>query len=74
MNPNSKVNECALLFFEEGLKSSGIENVADNNEEIKEIIRKAVSDIKNLNFEPIKDKDNCKFCNYKLICRLNNQN
>ena len=74
LNPNSKVNECALLFFEEGLKSSGIENVADNNEEIKEIIRKAVSDIKNLNFEPIKDKDNCKFCNYKLICRLNNQN
>lgn len=74
LNPNSKVAETALVFVEENFATSKPTDDITKNEEIKEIIRNAVKNIKNLNFEPVKNKDNCKFCNYKLICNLYNKN
>ena len=73
LNPNSKVAECALVFVEEGYKTSKTQEDLTNNEEIKEIIKNTIKNIRNLNFEPIESKDNCPACNYKLICKLHNK-
>lgn len=70
INKNEKVTDCALIFFEEKCKQSSVEADITNNEEIKEIIRNVIKNIKALNFEPNKKDDNCKFCNFKSICNL----
>ncbi len=70
LNKDKKVADTALIFFEEGCKlsSSGADMTA--NSEIKEKIKEVIKNIKSLNFEPLKSEENCKFCNYKLICRV----
>lgn len=70
INPDKKVLSTSLVFFEEGCKESAPEFNTDSNNEIKEKIKKAIDNIKNLNFEPKEDKNICKYCNYKLICKL----
>lgn len=71
LNPDKKVEETSLIFFEEGCNSSTPEKDLTNNEEIKEKIDFAIKNIKDLNFNPNPDENNCKFCAYKLICKLN---
>ena len=70
LNPDKKVSETALIFFEESCKTSSPEPDITNNEEIKEKIENVIEGINSLNFEPKESIDNCKFCNYKLICKL----
>ncbi len=72
INKNSNVGECALVFFEENCKTSSFDLDAIAIEEIKQKIKEVILKIKNLDFEPTENKENCKFCNYKLICKLQN--
>ncbi len=71
INPEEKVSETSLIFFEEDLKRATIEEDLTNNEEIKNKIKTVIQNIKNLNFEPTDNENNCKHCHYKLVCRLN---
>ena len=71
INPNKKVKETSLIFFEEDCKTSSPEPDLSNNEEIKEKIDFTIKNIKNLNFEATPDDNVCRFCSYKLICKLN---
>ena len=70
INPDKKVAQTSLVFFEEGCKESFPEADLTCNEEIKDKIKEAIKGIKSLNFEPKEDKNTCKNCAYKLICRL----
>lgn len=70
LNKDKKVKDTALIFFEEGCKLSSPEPDCTNNEEIKEKIKEVIQNIKSFNFEPKKSDEVCKFCNYKLICKL----
>ena len=55
-------------------QNDGIEFTEDKINEVVEKFKKAVADIKSLNFEPTaeenKDKS-CKYCNYKDYCGMN---
>ena len=70
INKGQKVDNTALVFFEEGCKTSFPGQDETENAEIKEKIRSAIQGIKNLDFEPKKDENNCKYCAYKLTCKM----
>ncbi len=68
--PDTKVFDCALLYVENGLNYS-YANLSDNdNVLIEDKIKTFVSDVKNLHFKPTPSADACKYCNYRLICKL----
>ncbi len=70
VNPDKKVSNTSLVFFEEGCKTSSSDPDTTNNQEIKDIIKNAIESIKKLNFEPKMSDNGCKFCPWKLVCKL----
>lgn len=73
-NGGAKVSKVAIVYVEDPEKTY-VQEVCDNdNNEIKEKIEEVFSKIKNMEFEPIcenQKNDACKWCNYKLLCKLN---
>ncbi|MCD8025154.1 MAG: PD-(D/E)XK nuclease family protein, partial [Candidatus Gastranaerophilales bacterium] len=70
LHQDEKIGSCALVFFEEGCRISSPDEICIDNEKIKEKIHNTINGIKSLSFEPEYSKDNCAFCEYKLICKL----
>ena len=72
INPNAKVSRTGIIFVEEPDKSYYINLTDEDNQIIKDKIKFAYENIKNLNFDPVEQNDdNCCFCKYKQICSLN---
>jgi len=70
----AKVSYVSIVYVEEPEKSYTKDVCDSDNHEIREKILQVYSRIKNLEFEPVCDKqkdDACTWCNYKLLCRLN---
>lgn len=73
-NQGDKVSHVAIVYVEAPEKTY-IQQVFENdNHEIKEKIKDVFSQIQNMEFEPVcenQKNDACKWCNYKLLCKLN---
>ena len=70
INPDAKIFDCALLYVEKGFNYSYANLTDEDNIEIENKIKDFTLNVKELNFKPTPTKDGCKYCNYKLICRL----
>ncbi len=73
-NQSAKVSQVAIVYIEDPEKTY-IQDVCENdNDDIKEKIKNVFYGIQNLEFEPVcknQKNDACKWCNYKLLCKLN---
>jgi len=69
-NPDEKVTQVGLIFVEESEKNFYTKLTQEDNEIIKEKILTTYKQIQELNFECTKDEEQCKFCNYKQLCKL----
>ncbi|MFA6989920.1 MAG: ATP-dependent DNA helicase [Candidatus Gastranaerophilaceae bacterium] len=69
------VSKTGLIFVEEPEKNVYIDMTEKDNEIIKEKILKTYEGIHKLDFHAIdaenQNKDTCKFCQHKMICKLN---
>lgn len=65
-----KVKETAFIFPEECCKNLFITLTDKDCITVKEKFEKAIYDIKTHNFEPIKSKENCKYCSFKTFCNF----
>ena len=72
--PDRKVHIASLIFVEEP-RTLDFELIQDDVEIIKDKIFTAFKSIHKLEFDacdqPKQQADGCKFCNYKLLCKLN---
>jgi len=68
----NKVSMTKFIYPEDIAKNlNGIEYDESELSECVEIFKKAVNDIKNMNFEPSYKEKACKYCNYKDYCGMN---
>lgn len=67
-----EVSKVGLIFVEEHEKSVSLPLTKDDMHYIENLIRDTYKNIKDLNFDPINDKnsDACKYCTYKQLCKL----
>lgn len=73
-NQGNKVSHVAIVYVEDPEKTYVQQVFENDNHEIKEKIKDVFSQIQNMKFEPVcenQKNDACKWCNYKLLCKLN---
>lgn len=73
-NPDCKVSHVGIIYVEDCERNYIQEVCKEDDILIKEKIFETYSNIQNLKFEPICEKqstDICKRCNYKLLCKMN---
>lgn len=71
--PQTKIEKGSIVFVEEP-KAYDFELTEEDIELIKEKISQTYEKINKLEIEPLdrnEQKNGCKFCNYKLLCKLN---
>ena len=70
-NPEAIVSQVGLLFVEEPEKCFYTNLTEEDNNIIKSKIKSAVESLNNLEFDRCQDKDSCKMCGYKQLCKVN---
>ena len=71
LHKGKEVSQVGLIFIEEHDKSYYTELCENDNLIIKEKILNTYKNINELSFQPIElDENKCKFCDYKMLCRL----
>lgn len=71
-NEDITVDRAGLIFVEEPDKNFYINLTEEDNKIIKDKINYVYEEINKLNFDPPKLQErNCKYCNYKHLCKIN---